>query len=121
MGVCSINENSKFLPPTNFNHFTTEQKGAPKGGRDVALVLFYYPQRLGSAFSLLNLSPFCAIIKYTNQERSFIMPNTKTKTQTNYRDAETGKFVPKDYAIKHPKTTVKETDKVPVQKTPKKK
>ncbi|HBG74692.1 MAG TPA: multidrug transporter [Anaerolineae bacterium] len=49
------------------------------------------------------------------------MPNTKTKTQTNYRDAETGKFVPKDYAIKHPKTTVKETDKVPVQKTPKKK
>lgn len=33
------------------------------------------------------------------------------KTSTNYRSAVTGKYVTKTYADKHPKTTVKETDK----------
>ena len=33
------------------------------------------------------------------------------KSTPKYRDAETGKYVPKKYADKHPKTTVKETDK----------
>ncbi|WP_421274101.1 MULTISPECIES: hypothetical protein [Aeromonas] len=33
------------------------------------------------------------------------------KPAPKYRDAETGQYVPKDYADKHPKTTVKETDK----------
>jgi|SoiMethySBSTD1v2_1073268.scaffolds.fasta_scaffold2273325_2 hypothetical protein len=28
-----------------------------------------------------------------------------------YRDADSGQYVKKDYADKHPKTTVKETDK----------
>jgi len=37
---------------------------------------------------------------------------TKKKTQTRYRDAGTGKYVKKKYAEKHPKTTVKETDKL---------
>jgi hypothetical protein len=45
------------------------------------------------------------------------------KTQTRYRDAITGKYVTEEYAKKHPKTTVKETDKVKRKKkrTPKKK
>lgn len=34
-----------------------------------------------------------------------------TKDQTHYRDAGTGQYVTKQYADKHPKTTVKETDK----------
>lgn len=33
-----------------------------------------------------------------------------------YRDAEDGKYVTKEYAEKHPKTTVKETDKVSPKK-----
>ena len=33
-------------------------------------------------------------------------------TRTNYRDAGTGQYVKKSYADKHPKTTVKETDKI---------
>jgi hypothetical protein len=33
------------------------------------------------------------------------------KKTSVYRDAETGQFVTKDYADKHPKTTVKETIK----------
>jgi len=37
---------------------------------------------------------------------------TKKKTQTRYRDAETGEYVTKKYAEKNPKTTVKETDKL---------
>ena len=36
----------------------------------------------------------------------------KTKTKTSYRDAGTGQYVKEDYAKKHPKTTVKETDKL---------
>jgi hypothetical protein len=36
----------------------------------------------------------------------------KEKTVAHYRDAETGKYVKKEYAEKHPKTTVKETDKI---------
>ena len=36
-----------------------------------------------------------------------------------HRDAETGEYVTKKYADKHPKTTVKETDKITVK--PKKK
>ena len=34
-----------------------------------------------------------------------------TKTTKVYRDAESGEFVTKQYAEKHPKTTVKETVK----------
>ncbi|MGQ3890577.1 multidrug transporter [Legionella sp. CNM-4043-24] len=37
-----------------------------------------------------------------------------------YRDAETGKFVTKEYADKHPRTTVRETSSKPASK-PKKK
>jgi len=33
------------------------------------------------------------------------------KTTTRHRDAGTGEYVTKKYADKHPKTTVKETDK----------
>lgn len=36
----------------------------------------------------------------------------KTTTQTNYRSAVTGRYVKEGYAKRHPKTTVKETDKV---------
>ena len=36
---------------------------------------------------------------------------TKPKTRTNYRDADTGQYIPKEQAEKHPKTSVKETDK----------
>ncbi len=35
----------------------------------------------------------------------------KVKTTTHHRDAETGLYVTKKYADKHPKTTVKETDR----------
>ncbi|MEO6303735.1 MAG: hypothetical protein ABIP51_11255 [Bacteroidia bacterium] len=37
--------------------------------------------------------------------------NKKSETTTHHRDAETGLYVTKKYADKHPKTTVKETDK----------
>jgi len=37
--------------------------------------------------------------------------NIKPKTRTNHRDAETGLYITKKYSDKHPKTTVKETDK----------
>ena len=37
---------------------------------------------------------------------------TKKGIKTNYRDAGTGKYVKKQYAEKHPKTTVKESDKL---------
>jgi len=33
------------------------------------------------------------------------------KSTTRYRDAESGEYVKKEYAEKHLKTTVKETDK----------
>lgn len=39
-----------------------------------------------------------------------------SKTKKVYRSAETGKFVKKDYAVKHPKTTVKETVNKPSKK-----
>lgn len=46
----------------------------------------------------------------------------KTKIIEKFRDAETGGYVTEEYAKKHPKTTVKETQKVPVKKpAPKKK
>lgn len=35
----------------------------------------------------------------------------KSTTTTKYRDADSGQYVKKKYADKHPKTTVKETDK----------
>jgi len=42
----------------------------------------------------------------------------KTKTKTSYRDAGTGQYIPKEQAEKHPKTTIKETDKIaPKKKT----
>ena len=34
-----------------------------------------------------------------------------TAKKTSYRSAETGRYVSKDYADRHPKTTVKETDR----------
>jgi hypothetical protein len=37
----------------------------------------------------------------------------KDKPRTLYRSAVTGKFVTEDYARKHPRTTAKETVKVP--------
>lgn len=37
--------------------------------------------------------------------------NPKPSTTTHHRDAESGKYVTKKYADKHPSTTVKETDK----------
>lgn len=37
--------------------------------------------------------------------------STPSKPAPKYRDAETGQYVPKRYADKHPKTTVKETDR----------
>ena len=39
------------------------------------------------------------------------MSKKSTTTPPKYRDAGTGQYVPKKYADKHPKTTVKETDK----------
>lgn len=35
----------------------------------------------------------------------------KPKTTTHHRDAGTGLYITKEYADKHPKTTVRETDK----------
>ncbi|HWR66409.1 MAG TPA: hypothetical protein VN364_09845 [Bellilinea sp.] len=43
---------------------------------------------------------------------------TKPKTRTNYRDADTGQYIPKEKAEKHPETSVKETDKVPSKPKP---
>jgi hypothetical protein len=40
------------------------------------------------------------------------------KTRITHRDAGTGQYVSGDYAEKHPKTTVKETNKVVTQKKP---
>lgn len=37
--------------------------------------------------------------------------SSKSTKITHHRDAGTGKYVTKKYADKHPKTTVKETDK----------
>lgn len=45
----------------------------------------------------------------------------KEKKIERYRDAGDGQYVTKEYAEKHPKTTVKETDKVPAKSSPKKK
>lgn len=39
-----------------------------------------------------------------------------TKKTIRYRDAEDGQYVKKEYAEKHPKTTVKETDKTKPKK-----
>lgn len=36
----------------------------------------------------------------------------KSKTQTSYRRADNGHYTTKTYAKNHPKTTVKETNKV---------
>jgi len=41
-----------------------------------------------------------------------------TKTQTRYRRADTGTYTTERYAKEHPKTTVKEIDKVPAPKKP---
>ncbi len=41
---------------------------------------------------------------------------TKKKTITRHRRADTGRYTTKKYADKHPKTTVKETDKVKPRK-----
>lgn len=40
----------------------------------------------------------------------------KTKTVEHARNAETGEYVSKEYAKKHPKTTVVEKDKIKVKK-----
>lgn len=39
------------------------------------------------------------------------MSKKTTSTPPKYRDADSGQYVRKEYAEKHPKTTVKETDK----------
>lgn len=39
------------------------------------------------------------------------MGSKKPKEPPKYRDAGSGQYVTEDYAKKHPKTTVKETDK----------
>ncbi len=39
------------------------------------------------------------------------MSKKSTTSKPKYRDAETGQYVPKKYADKHPSTTVKERDK----------
>lgn len=44
------------------------------------------------------------------------MGNTKIKQIKRGRDARTGQYVPIDYAMKHPNTTVIETDKIKVKK-----
>ena len=41
-----------------------------------------------------------------------------TKTQIRHRRADTGTYTTEKYAKEHPKTTVKETDKVPTHKKP---
>ena len=41
--------------------------------------------------------------------------------QERYRRADNGQYTTEDYAKKHPKTTVKETDKKPTPKPGKKK
>ena len=46
------------------------------------------------------------------------MPKTNTKTRTTYRRADTGTYTTEQYANKHPKTTVKETEKVVIKKKP---
>ncbi len=46
------------------------------------------------------------------------MPEKKV---THHRDAGTGRYVKKEYADKHPKTTVRETDKIKVNPRKKKK
>lgn len=38
---------------------------------------------------------------------------SKAKTKTDYRSAETGKFVTERFAERHPKETVKERNPVP--------
>jgi hypothetical protein len=40
------------------------------------------------------------------------MGTKKQKTVEHYRRADTGKYTTEEYAKKHPKTTVKEKDKV---------
>ncbi|MFH0865780.1 MAG: multidrug transporter [Bacteroidota bacterium] len=40
----------------------------------------------------------------------------KAKTVKRYRKAGDGQYTTKQYAEKHPKTTVKETDKIPSKK-----
>jgi len=54
--------------------------------------------------------------KVFKNEGSQNMP--KGKTQTKYRNAITGQYITKKEAEKHPKTTVKETDKIVIQKKP---
>jgi hypothetical protein len=45
---------------------------------------------------------------------------SKTTTRTAYRSSITGRFVTKQTAIRHPKTTQKETNKVRTTQKPKK-
>ena len=44
------------------------------------------------------------------------MPNTKSNTRTSYRRADNGQYTSEQYAKKHPKTTVKETEKLATNK-----
>ncbi len=43
--------------------------------------------------------------------KATLPPELPGRVYPNYRDTGTGKYVSKQYAEKHPKTTVKETDK----------
>lgn len=44
------------------------------------------------------------------------MKKEETKTIVHYRDAKSGGYVSKRYAEEHPKTTVRETDKMLIKK-----
>lgn len=44
-------------------------------------------------------------------KRLYYMGKKSTQSTTKYRDAKDGQYVTKEYAQKHPATTVKETDK----------
>ena len=44
------------------------------------------------------------------------MPKAISKKPKKFRSAETGQYVPKAFAEKHPKTTVGETEKKAVRK-----
>lgn len=45
------------------------------------------------------------------KKKTTIKEKRTAKKSTHYRNADTGQYVSKDHADKHPKTTVKEKDK----------
>jgi hypothetical protein len=67
---------------------------------------------------LLTRDPVLRDNQTSQNEGSLSLPMTKNKTRTNYRRADTGEYTTEQYAKKHPKTTVKETDQVVNKKKP---